>query len=190
LLALECSVRAHSPAALPPVDFGLSQLVQQCLETLVVAEQTLDDAEHSRQFYNNLVYSQSLIFLVIASDRPGPSESGRTADLLGRLSGRISHLGLNDAKVVETLREQDRETFDETRRLFWVGFILDRFHASGRDKDTVLPTRCGIVSRDDFHALGEIGYHLARKCFQKLSVDFSNTPIRSCRYRRSNHSNQ
>lgn len=165
-LALECSVRSLSSVALPPVEIDLAQLVQQSLETLNVAQHTLSDVDHSRQFYNHIVYSQSLVFLIIASDKPGPSASGTTAELLGRLAGRLSDLGLNDAKVIANLRERDHETYHDSRRLFWVAFILDRFYASSRRKDTVMPPQCGTVSRDDFGALGEAGYHLARKFIQ------------------------
>jgi hypothetical protein len=95
-------------------------------------------------------------------------------ELLGRLSGRISDLGLNDAKIIGTLREQDRETHDEARRLFWVTFILDRFYASAKSKDAILPSNCGMVSRDDYDALGEISYHLARK-YQSIHIESSLT---------------
>ncbi|KAF2655236.1 hypothetical protein K491DRAFT_716458 [Lophiostoma macrostomum CBS 122681] len=160
--ALECCIRAYSPSSLPPADVGLAEFVRQCSAALENAQHDLSDTDSSRQFYNNLVYCQCLVFLIVAGDKPGPSESGNTADLLGRLAGRISELGLNNAKVVLPLREADRETFDDCRRLFWVAFILDRFHAAARSKDPILPVQCGTVSRDDFIALSEPGYHLAR----------------------------
>jgi hypothetical protein len=50
------------------------------------------------------------------------------------------------------------------RRVFWTAFILDRFHASGHSKDIMLPLQSGVLSRDDYAALGgDVGYHLARK---------------------------
>jgi hypothetical protein len=139
--------------------------VQQCSDLLDQAQHTLSDSNSARQFFNNIVYCQALVFLIIASDRPGPSASGSAAEYFGRLAGRISDMGINDSKTLATLREQDHETYDDSRRLFWVSFILDRFYASSRSKDAALPLQCGSVSRDDFNALGEAGYHLAREYF-------------------------
>lgn len=161
-LALECSVRSYSPASLPPADIGLAQLVQKCLEAVELAQHILTDTDNTQQFFNNIVYCQTLVFLVIASDRPAIGAMGSTSELLGRLAGRISELGLNDSHVLMGLRDQDRDVFGDARRLFWVAFILDRFHASGRSKDTVLPLFCGSISRDDLAAMGESGYHLTR----------------------------
>lgn len=144
--------------------------MQQCSELLDQTQHTLSDVNNSRQFFNNIVYCQALVFLIIASDRPGPSASGNTAEYFGRLAGRISDMGLNDSKTLATLREQDHESFDDSRRVFWVSFILDRFYASSRSKDAALPLQCGTVSRDDFNALGEAGYHLARECYSYLYI--------------------
>lgn len=140
----------------------MNQLVQQSSEALEASQRFLGDADQTRQVYNNLVYCQTLIFLTFASDKPATGAMGSTAELLGRIAGRISELGLNDAKVLGSLQEQDIDSFDSARRLLWVAVILDRFHASSRTKDIVLPLHCGALSRDDFNALGEVGYHLAR----------------------------
>jgi len=107
------------------------------------------------------VFCQSLLFLVIAADKPVMGNTVAASELLGRLAGRISALGLNDAKTMTSFRDQDRETFDEARRLYWAFFILDRFVASSRDRDATTPTHAAL-SRDDFVALGDVGYHLAR----------------------------
>ncbi|KAF2020872.1 hypothetical protein BU24DRAFT_10138 [Aaosphaeria arxii CBS 175.79] len=161
-LALECSVHSYAPTALPPMDVSLTQLIQKCLEALELAQHTLSDPDSSRQFYNHLVYCQTLVFLIIASDRPSTDIIASTSELLGRLAGRISELGINDAKIVAALRDQDRELYEDSRRLFWTAFILDRFNASNKGRDMVLPLYAGSVSRDDYDALGEVGYHLAR----------------------------
>jgi hypothetical protein len=162
-LSLECSVRSFAPRALPPGDPGLNQLMHQCLEAVDAAQHMLSDTDNARQLYNNLVFCQSLAFLTLASDKPGPGPVGNAADLLGRLAGRISELGLNDTKVMRALREQDQDSFETSRRLFWVTFNLDRFHASSRGKDIALPLYSGSVTREDFVALGENAYHLTRK---------------------------
>lgn len=142
------------------------------MEAVEIAQHNLNDPESSQQFYNNIVYCQTLVFLVIAFDKPTSSALGSTSELLGRLAGRISELGLNDSSMLMSLRDQDREIFNDSRRLFWVAFILDRFHASARAKDIALPLFCGSISRDDLHALGEIGYHLARKLLVRWLLVF------------------
>lgn len=103
------------------------------------------------------------MLLAVASDRPGPGTVGSTAQLLGQIAGFITEMGLNDSRVLNVLRDQDQEVFQTARRVFWTAFILDRFHASSRSKDILLPLHSGSLSRDDYSALGEVGYHLARK---------------------------
>lgn len=164
-ISLECSIRSFVPKTLPHNDLGVNHLLHQCFESVDAAKHNLNDAESSHQFFNNLVYCQSLIFLSIASDRPSPGTVGSTAELLGRLAGCITEAGLNDAKLLAVLREQDPEMYEMARRTFWVAFILDRFHASSRSKDIILPLHSGSLSRDDFNALGEVGYNLARRSF-------------------------
>lgn len=139
-----------------------NQLIRQSFAAVDAAKHELTDLDAARQFFNNLVYCQSLVFLTIASDRPGPGVVGSTAELLGRLAGSITDMGLNDAKTLASLRDQDFDIYQAARRTFWVAFILDRFHASSRSKDIVLPLFCGSVSRDDFDSLGAVAYHLAR----------------------------
>ncbi|KAF2874455.1 hypothetical protein BDV95DRAFT_627127 [Massariosphaeria phaeospora] len=161
-LSLECSIRSSASKALPATEISLNQLIHQCSEAVDAAKHILSDADSSREFYNTLVYCQSLALLALASDRPGPGTVGNTAELLGRLAGCITDLSINDAKVLKGLREHSQETFDAARRLFWVSLIMDRLHASSRSKDISLPLQAGFVSRDDLNALGEDGYHLAR----------------------------
>ncbi|KAF2642803.1 hypothetical protein P280DRAFT_396283 [Massarina eburnea CBS 473.64] len=161
-VSLECSIRTFASGALPPIDIAPVQLIHQCFEVVDAAKHFLNDQDSSQHFFNRLVYCQSLVFLILASDRPGPSTIGSTAELLGRLAGCINETGLNDAKVISTLREHDHEVFQAARRTFWIAFILDRFYAASRDKNTLLSPHSGSVSREDFEALGDLGYHLAR----------------------------
>ena len=163
-LALECGVRSFAPVGLPPTDGVYGQLMHRTVEATDHAQHQLNDVDSSRQLFNHLVYCQALAFLAFASDKAGPSGMGRSAEYIGRVAGRMSDLGLNDSKILSNIRDQDIEAYEVARRLFWVVFILDRFHASSMSKDLLLPLFCGSVSRDDNLALGEIGYHLARKC--------------------------
>lgn len=138
-------------------------MVHRALVALEDAQRVLADNDNTRHFFNQLVYCQGLLLLAFASDNAGPSPIASPAELLGRTFGRMSDMGVNDAKVLSALREQDHESFQAARRLFWVTFILDRFHASSMSKDIQMPLFCGSVSRDDNHALGDAGYHLARE---------------------------
>lgn len=162
-LSLECSLRFSAPRALPTTEFSVIQMLHECLEVLDAAKHALNDPDHSRQFFNNLVYCQSLILVFIASDRPTTGTVGNAAELLGRIAGVISDIGLDDAKTMASLRDQDVELYQASRQTFWVAFILDRFHASSRSKNIMLPLHEGSPSRDDFKLLGEEAYHLARK---------------------------
>ncbi|KAF2025862.1 hypothetical protein EK21DRAFT_75499 [Setomelanomma holmii] len=162
-LSLEASIRAAAPRALPQTELSLNQLLLQSVTAVDAAKHTLHDADISRQFFNSLVYCQSLILLALASDRPGPTTVGSTAQVLGQLAGCINDAGLNDARTLNVLKEQDREIYMTARQVFWTAFILDRFHASAHNKDIMLPLHSSGLSRDDFSALGgDVGYHLAR----------------------------
>jgi len=163
-LSLEGCIRSFAPRALPHSELSLNQLLLQCVNAVDAAKHTLHDADNSRQFYNSLVYCQSLILLALASDRPGPATVGSVAQILGQLAGCIADAGLNDARTLSILKEQDREVYSTARRVFWAAFIIDRFHASGHSKDIMLPLQSGGLSRDDHVALGgDVGYNLARE---------------------------
>ncbi|KAK7179944.1 hypothetical protein PSPO01_13943 [Paraphaeosphaeria sporulosa] len=161
-LSLECSIRSSAPRSLPPTENSINQMLHQCFDTVDAAKHTLDDPDHARQFFNNLVYCQSLVLLFIASDRPKPGTVGNSAELLGRIAGVITEVGLDDAKTLTSLREQDIELYQAARQTFWVAFILDRFHASSRSKNLMLPIHEGSPSRDDHKLLGDEAYHLVR----------------------------
>lgn len=162
-LSLEVCIRSFASKALPPIELSLNQLLQQCFVAVDAAKYCLNDVDSSRQFYNNLVYCQSLILLATASDRPGPGVVGSTAQLIGQLAGCFTDAGVNDSRTLNMLREQDQEVFFTARRVFWTAVILDRFYASSRSKDIMFPLHSGSLSRDDYSALGEVGYHLARE---------------------------
>lgn len=167
-LALEGCIRLFAPKALPQIELTPAQLLQQCLTAVDAAKYYLSDADNSRQFYNHLVYCKSLILLAAACDRPGSGGVGSTSQLLGQIAGCFTDAGLNDARTLSAIREQDLESFHAARRVFWTAFIIDRFHASARSRDLMLPLHSGSLSRDDFAALGDVGYHLARKFCSKV----------------------
>lgn len=175
-LTLEGCIRSIAPRALPQTELSLNQLLHQCVAAVDAAKHTLHDADSSRQFYNSLVYCQTLILLALASDRPGPATVCSIAQLLGQIAGCISDAGVNDLRTLNRLKEQDREVYLTARRVFWTAFILDRFHASSHSKDIMLPLQSGGLSRDDYTALGgDIGYNLARKYPYKRHTTIANS---------------
>ncbi len=162
-LSLDTCVRSFAPRALPQADANLTQLLHQTFAAVDAAKLTINDPDVSRQIYNNLVYCQSLLLLVLASDKPGPGTVGSTSQLLGQIAGCITEAGFNDIRTLNSLKEQDQDTYLGSRRVFWTALILDRFHASSRSKDIMLPLHSGSLTRDDYAALGDLTYHLARE---------------------------
>jgi hypothetical protein len=160
-LSLECCIRSFASKALPPLADTLSQLLQQCFNSVDSAKYCRSDADSSRQLYNNLVFCQALILLASASDRPDSGVTGTTTELLGQIAGCIVSTGLNDSRILDVLKEQDQDLYHTARRVFWTAFVLDRFHASSRSTNAVIPLLSGTLSHEDRSALGEVGYHLA-----------------------------
>jgi hypothetical protein len=162
-LSLEGCIRSIASKALPPIEISLNQLLQQCFTSVDAANYCLHDTDSSRQFYNHLVYCQSMILLAAASDRPSPGVIGSTTGLLGRISACIADAAINDLRTLAAMKEQDLEVYQTARRVYWTALILDRFHGSSRSKDMMIRRYSGTLSRDDYTALGEVGYYLARK---------------------------
>jgi hypothetical protein len=161
-LALECSVRSLGTRAVSANEPTVVQSIHQCNEAVDAARHNYSDPDSTQHFFNGLVYCQSLLFLVIASDRPTSGMVGNTSELLSRVSGCFQDVGINDAKVLAALRDQDTETYEAARRTFWVALMLDRFHATSRSRDIVLPLYPGRLTRADYNMLGETSFHLAR----------------------------
>jgi hypothetical protein len=160
-LALECCIRSFASKALPPLTITLNQLLQQSHTAVDAAKYCRSDADSSRQLYNNLVYCQASILLASASDRPDPGIMGTTTELLANVSACVVNMGLNDSSTLDHLKEQDQDLYHTARRVYWTAFVLDRFHASSRSKDAIMPLRAGVLLRDDHLALGDVGYYLA-----------------------------
>lgn len=170
-LSLDACIRSFAPRVLPQTDTTLAQLLHQTFASVDSAKLTTQDSDPSRQFYNNLVYCQCLLLLALASDKPGPGVVGSTSQLLGQIAGCITENGFNNARVLDSLREQDQDAYQSSRRVFWTALILDRFHASSRSRDILLPLHSGSLTRDDHAALEDLGYHLARKfCRRNTSL--------------------
>ena len=149
-------------------------MLQQSLRLIDAAKFFVADADDSRQFYNSLVYCQSLILLAAASDRPESIVGASTSSLLGQIAGYFNEFGIHDPRKLNYLEEHDQELFQTARRVFWTAFILDRFHAPNRPRDFAISLLHNSPSREDFNALGEVGYHVARKKIKQHSRLFTN----------------
>jgi hypothetical protein len=134
-LALECSVRSLGIRVVSANEPTVVQSIRHCHEAVDACQDEISDPDSTQQFFNGLVFCQTLLFLVIASDRPSPGLVGSTSALLYRVAACIDDVGINDAKTLAALRDQDTELYEAARRTFWVSYILDRFRATSRSKD-------------------------------------------------------
>jgi hypothetical protein len=105
---------------------------------------------------------------------------GTTTELLAIVSGCVVNMSLNDSSTLDHLKEQDQDLYHAARRVYWTAFVLDRFHASSRSKDAVIPLRSGSLSRDDHLALGDVGYYLACMFVRSLPECFLLIVFRCC----------
>ncbi|KAK4998167.1 hypothetical protein LTR28_013753, partial [Elasticomyces elasticus] len=116
----------------------------------------------------NLVYLQTLIMMALESDNHGPAtmrgQAGPSrSEWLGRAAGVASQLEINVVKHRDSLLTGgDPDSEDRLgRRVWWVLFILDRWHASSTADLLKLPENSVVLLPDDLSLLGESTYHLA-----------------------------
>ncbi|KAF2733427.1 hypothetical protein EJ04DRAFT_577626 [Polyplosphaeria fusca] len=150
--ALDAAVRSSVASPAPSSELNMDQL---CTD----AQKSVSESEAPRIPYNRLVFLQIVLLLALASDQPG-SRSEYPASLLGRLIAQLTTYHFDDLEYIFRLKEQDYECFEAARRIFWGTFILDRFYASSQNTTALLPLHCGLLSREEFNVLGEVGYHL------------------------------
>jgi len=113
------------------------------------------------------MYIQALIFMFLEADNHGPAalrtQSGPPrSEWLGRAIGMANHLKLNVPRLGEA-NSDDADADDKVgRRMWWILFILDRWHASSTSNPLLLPDHASTLLPDDRHVLGESIYQLAR----------------------------
>lgn len=120
----------------------------------------------------NLVYLQTLILMALESDNHGPAtmrgQAGPSrAEWLGRAAGVAGQLEINLIRPRERfVTEGDPDSEERiSRRIWWVLFILDRWHASSTADLLKLPENSVVLLPEDQILLGESTYHLARLSF-------------------------
>jgi len=120
----------------------------------------------------NLVYLQILLLMALESDNHGPAtmrgQAGPSrSEWLGRAAGVAGQLEINlirpQPRMITT---GDPDSEDRlARRVWWVLFILDRWHASSTSDLLKLPENSVVLLPEDQIILGESTYHLARLSF-------------------------
>ncbi|EGP88426.1 unnamed protein product [Zymoseptoria tritici ST99CH_1A5] len=168
LAALDCLMRTF-PTSTLQTNAGYHQALKRTAELL--AKYPFDNpSSHTNS--TNLVYLQTLLLMALESDNHGPAtirgQAGPSrAEWLGRAAGVAGQLEINTIRSTSTsVMEGDRDSEDRlARRVWWVLFILDRWHASSTADLLKLPENSVVLLPEDQILLGESTYHLARLSF-------------------------
>lgn len=168
--ALDCLTRTFPTSSLQPTA-SYHQTLKRAAESL--AKYPFDNPS-SHTPATNLVYLQTLLLMAIETDNHGPAtirgQAGPSrAEWLGRAAGVAGQLEINIARSDvgnNSLLTGDRDSEDRlARRVWWVLFILDRWHASSTADLLKLPENSVLLLPEDQILLGESTYHLARLSF-------------------------
>lgn len=168
LVALDCLMRTFPTTSLPP-NANYAQALKKAAELL--AKYPFDNpSTHTNA--TNLVYLQTLLLMALESDNHGPAtirgQAGPSrAEWLGRAAGVAGQLEINVIRTSsQSVMEGDRDSEERlARRVWWVLFILDRWHASSTADLLKLPENSVVLLPEDQILLGESTYHLARLSF-------------------------
>jgi hypothetical protein len=124
-----------------------------------IAEPSKKDTVKTRQ--DSLIYVA--IFIVLALNNNGPNQYFMQADWLGKAIVAAQEFQLDRALDRELSDPTTPETLHKYGRRLWITlFTLDRFHASGVDKGTLINQRFVKLRPNDRMLLGQSAYTLAR----------------------------
>ncbi|KAI6860691.1 hypothetical protein KC323_g6127 [Hortaea werneckii] len=170
LAALDCLMRTFPTTTLPS-NAGYPQALKKAAELL--ARYPFDNpSTHTNA--TNLVYLQTLLLMALEGDNHGPATIrgqagpsraewlGRAAGVAGQLEINVLHSGAQSQSVMAGDRDSEERL---ARRVWWVLFILDRWHASSTADLLKLPENSVVLLPEDQMLLGESTYHLARLSF-------------------------
>jgi hypothetical protein len=107
--------------------------------------------------------------MALESDNHGPATMrGQVgpprAEWLGRAIGMATHLKLNIPRNRDRFAESDADSDEKLgRRIWWILFILDRWHASSTSCLLQLADSSSSLLPEDQILLGDSSYHLASK---------------------------
>lgn len=168
LVALDCLMRTFPTTMLPP-NAEYPQALKKAGELL--AKYPFDNPS-SHTNATNLIYLQTLLLMALESDNHGPAtirgQAGPSrAEWLGRAAGVAGQLEINVIRTDgQSILSGDRDSEERlARRVWWVLFILDRWHASSTADLLKLPENSVVLLPEDQILLGESTYHLARLSF-------------------------
>ena len=168
LTALDCTMRSFPTTALP-ANPNYPQALRKASELL--AKYPFDNP-NAHTNATNLVYLQTLLLMALESDNHGPAtirgQAGPSrAEWLGRAAGVAGQLEINVIRNGSaSIMDGDRDSEERlARRVWWVLFILDRWHASSTADLLKLPENSVVLLPEDQMLLGESTYHLARLSF-------------------------
>jgi len=163
-MALECAIRS-SPLTNLRSSNDPRQSTRKAAELISSSQYDKGSEENVSA---NLVYIQTLILMALESDNHGPATMrGQVgpprSEWLGRAIGMATHLKLNIPRPRDTLMEGDVDSDDRMgRRVWWILFILDRWHASSTSCLLQIGEHSSLLSSEDQIILGESTYHIAR----------------------------
>ena len=163
LTALDIAVRGAPTSHLSSLDTSAGA---RKAAALIAASQF--ESLSSRTMSANLIYIQILILMALESDHHGPATMrGQVgpprAEWLGRAVGMAIDLKLNVLHTTDRYGEGDPDADEKLgRRVWWILFILDRWHASSTSQLLQLPENSSSLLLEDHILLGESTYHLAR----------------------------
>ncbi|KAK5113376.1 hypothetical protein LTR62_003476 [Meristemomyces frigidus] len=168
LAALDCLMRTFPTTTLAP-NPSYHTAIKKVAELL--ARYPFDHpSQHTTS--TNLVYLQTLLLMALESDNHGPAtirgQAGPSrAEWLGRAAGVAGQLEINMIRTgSRSVMEGDPDSEERlARRVWWVLFILDRWHASSTADLLKLPENSVVLLPEDQSLLGESTYHLARLSF-------------------------
>ncbi|KAF2858657.1 hypothetical protein K470DRAFT_259560 [Piedraia hortae CBS 480.64] len=170
LAALDCLIRTFPTSKLAPGP-GYAQTLKRAAERLA---QYPFDRSSLHAWPTELVYLQTLLLMALESDNHGPAsirgQAGPSrAEWLGRAAGVAGQLEINvlrNPAASTSLLDGDRDSQERlARRVWWVLFILDRWHASSTADLLKLPEHSVVLLPEDQILLGESTYNLARLSF-------------------------
>lgn len=168
LAALDCTLRSFPTTSLKP-NPNYAQALKKAVEML--ARYPFDNPS-THNDATNLTYLQTLLLMALEADNHGPAtirgQAGPSrAEWLGRAAGVAGQLEINVIrKSNDSILGGDRDSDARlARRVWWVLFILDRWHASSTADLLKLPENSVVLLPEDQILLGESTYHLARLSF-------------------------
>lgn len=168
LIVLECTMRTF-PSSTLRANHTYAPSMKRAAELL--ASYPFENPQ-SHSSSTNLVYLQTLLLMALESDNHGPAtvrgQAGPSrSEWLGRAAGVAGQLEINLVRPRERfVTEGDPDSEERlSRRVWWVLFILDRWHASSTADLLKLPENSVVLLPEDQILLGESTYHLARLSF-------------------------